>query len=124
MKGGTVTPEGPRRRLRKKTCIGGHRPSNQKQPDDIAALLAGAPGGKLHVSRDAYHDLPPNVQGAFKRGDPRIVVVDSEDHQSSAAAVAEASTAPRESWQRFRGAASSTTSCIVDCKQQSPDNML
>ena len=110
MKGDTVTPEAPRRRLRKKTCIGGHRPSQEEQPDELGELLAGAPGGKLVVSRDAYHDLPPSVRGAFKRGDPRIVVADSEDHHSSARAFAESFVLPPCSHQQLRGAGSSSTS--------------
>ena len=95
-----------------KTCVSGRCPPIKEHTDDIGALLARVLGGKLHVSRDAYHDLPPSVQGAFKRGDPRIVVVDSEDHQSTAAALAEARNARRESWQDLRGQAASSSSGI------------
>ena len=110
MKGDTVTPEAPRRRLRKKTCIGGHRPSQEEQPDELGELLAGAPGGKLVVSRDSYHDLPPSVRGAFKRGDPRVVVADDEGHRSSERVAAESFALPRCSHQQLKSTSSSSTS--------------
>ena len=110
MKSDTIPSNAPKRRLRTKTRIERHCPTIEENTDDIDALLAGAPGGKLHVSRDAYHDLPPSVQGAFKRGDPRIVVVDSEDHQFTAAALPKARNARHESWQDLRSKAASSTS--------------
>ena len=98
----------PMRRLRKKTFIGCHRPSHQEQPDELGELFAGAPDGKLVVSRDAYHDLPPSVRGAFKRGDARIVVVDSEDRHSAVSAAADSCVTPTCSQQQLRGAAYSS----------------
>ena len=118
MKGSTLTPPPPRRRLRKKTCVASHRQSQEEQPDELNVLLAGspggkllasrdaqpagldellagAPGGKLVVSRDSYRDLPPSVRGAFKRGDPRVVVVDDEGHRSSERVAAESFALPR-----------------------------
>ena len=118
MKGNTLTPPPPRRRLRKKTCVASHRQSQEEQPDELDVLLAGAPGGnllvsrdaqpaeldellagdpggKLVVSRDSYHDLPPSVRGAFKRGDPRVVVADDEGRRSSERVAAESFTLPR-----------------------------
>ena len=59
------------------------------KPDELDVLFAGAPGGKLVVSRDSYRSLPPSVQGAFKRGDTRIVVAEDEGCHSSASTVAD-----------------------------------
>ena len=73
-----------RKRLSKNTRVAEHQVAIEQRTDDLDTLLAGAPGGKLVVSRDSYHDLPPNVRGAFKRGDPRIVVVEGEGDAWSA----------------------------------------
>ena len=62
---------------KKNATVADHQVASDQPTDDLDVLLAGAPGGKLVVSRDSYHDLPRSVQGAFKRDDPRIVVVES-----------------------------------------------
>ena len=67
----------PSRRLRQQASVASQQCTSGQPLDDLDVLLAGAPGGKLVVSRDSYHDLPRSVQGAFKRDDPRIVVVES-----------------------------------------------
>ena len=111
-KSNTIPSNAPKTRLRKKTCVAGRCPTIEEHTDDIGALLAGVLGGKLHVSRGAHHDLPPSVQWAFERGDPRIVVVDSEDHRPIAAALPKARSARRESWQDLRGQAASSSAGI------------
>ena len=55
-----------RRRLAKKTHMPAPQSTVAAKPDELDVLLAGAPSGKLVVSRDSYHSLPPNVQGAFQ----------------------------------------------------------
>ena len=110
MKGGTLTPPPPRRRLRKKTCVASHRHRQEEQPAELDELLAGAPGAKLVVSRDSYHDLPPSVRGAFKRGDPRVVVADDEGHRSSERVAAESFAFPQFGHQQFKSTSSSSTS--------------
>ena len=99
-----------RRRLTKKTHMPAPQSTVAGKPDELDVLLAGAPGGKLVVSRDSYHSLPPSVQGAFKRGDARIVVAEDEGCHSSANTVADSRFALPRTRTPLRGAASASTS--------------
>ena len=99
-----------RRRLTKKTNISAPQSTVAEERDELDVLLAGTPGGKLIVSRDSYHSLPPSVQGAFKRGDARIVVAEDEGCQSSASTVADSLLALPRTRTPLRGAASASTS--------------
>ena len=103
----TVAPA-PRRRLRTKTGVAPLTCTSDQQTDDLDVLLAGAPGGKLVVSRDSYHDLPLSVQGAFKRGDARIVVVEDEGDKWQPRAISQQGGAPRSSQLQNRGTTSSS----------------
>ena len=98
-----------RRRLTKKTHMPAPQSTVTAKPDELDVLLAGAPGGKLVVSRDSYHSLPPSVQGAFKRGDARIVVAEDEGSHSSASQVADSLFALPRTRTPSRGAASAST---------------
>ena len=82
--------------------------TSEQQTDDLEVLLADAPGGKLVVSRDSYHDLPLSVQGAFKRGDARIVVAGSEGGQLQTMPMDQYGGALLSSQQHGRGTASSS----------------
>ena len=99
-----------RRRLTKKTHMPAPQSTVAEGLDELDVLLAGAPGGKLVVSRDSYHSLPPSVQGAFKRGDARIVVAEDEGCHSSASTVADSLFALPRTRTPLRGAASASTS--------------
>ena len=103
----TVAPA-PRRRLRTKTGVAPLTCTSDQQTDDLDVLLAGAPGGKLVVSRDSYHDLPLSVQGAFKRGDARIVVVEDEGDKWQPRPISQQGGAPRSSQLQNRSTTSSS----------------
>ena len=51
----------PRRRLAKKTRMPEVPSTVPAKPDEIDVLLASDPDGKLVVSRDSYHSIPPSV---------------------------------------------------------------
>jgi hypothetical protein len=60
-----------RRRLFGKVSVPTPERKQDEKFDGRDALLAVAPGDKLRVSADSFHDLPSNLREAAKRGDGR-----------------------------------------------------
>jgi hypothetical protein len=58
-----------RRRFFGKQSVPTAAKQSERKTDDVDALLVGAPGDKLQVSSDSFHELPSHVREAAKRGD-------------------------------------------------------
>jgi hypothetical protein len=54
-------------------CSSNTSATDADKEDDLEAMIAGAPGGKLHVSLDSFHELPAALRNALKRSDSRVV---------------------------------------------------